>query len=116
MYLINNYKDIITKKYYCFDGRAGRKEFWMFILANFIVNIILGFIPGNVGAIIKLVYALAVLLPSLGVCARRLHDTGKSGWLQLLGIIPIIGGIIVLILCLGKKAEGCGCGCGCEQK
>ena len=125
MELITNFQDIITKKYFCFEGRAGRKEFWMFFLANFIINVILSVIP-KVGPIIQAVYSLAILLPFLGVTARRLHDTGKSGWLQLLALIPVVGGLIVLILCIpeGQKeanqygapvAEGCGCGC-CENK
>ena len=125
MELITNYQNIITKKYFCFEGRAGRKEFWMFFLANFIVSLILSFIP-KVGPILQLVYNLAVLLPNLSVFARRLHDTGKSGWLQLLALIPVVGFLIVLILCAleGQKeanqygapvAEGCDCGC-CENK
>ena len=120
--LIDNYKDIILKKYFCFEGRAGRKEFWLFFLANFIIGLILSFIP-VLGWILQGIYSLAILLPGLGVAARRLHDTGKSGWLQLLGLIPFIGWIIVLILCAleGHKeanqyGEAPACGCGCEQK
>jgi len=123
---IENYKDIVTKKYFCFEGRADRKEFWMFFLANFIINFILGFIPGTVGMIISGVYGLAILLPFIGLVARRLHDTGRSGWMQLLGLIPFVGVIIVIILCAleGQKeanqygapvAGGCCC-CGCEEK
>ena len=97
--LINNFKTIITKKYFCFEGRAGRKEFWMWVLAVFIVNFILNLIP-RVGPILSMVFGLAVLLPGLSVTARRLHDTGKSGWMQLLVLIPVIGGLIVLILCI----------------
>ena len=127
MYLINNYKDIITKKYFCFEGRAGRKEFWMFFLANVIINAILGCIPGKAGMIVQAIYSLAVLLPYLGVFARRFHDRGQSGWMQLLALIPFVGVIIVLILCAlegqteanqygAPVAEGCGCGCGCEEQ
>ena len=103
--LIANAKMIVTQKYFCFEGRAGRKEFWMWILAAFIVNFILGLIPGKVGMIISAIFSLAILLPSLGVTARRLHDTGKSGWLQLLGLIPLIGGLIVLILCIPEGSK-----------
>ena len=125
MYLVNNFRDIVTKKYFCFDGRAGRKEFWMFFLANFIINLIIGVIPGKAGMIVSLVYGLAILLPYLGVTARRLHDTGKSGWMMLLALIPLVGVIIVIVLCAleGQKesnqfgeapAEGCCCCCGGE--
>ena len=102
--LIGNCKTIITKKYFCFEGRAARKEFWMWVLALIIINFILGLIPG-LGFILSLLLSLAVLLPSLGVTARRLHDTGKSGWLQLLGLIPMIGGLIVLILCIPEGSK-----------
>ena len=102
--MIENCKTIFTKKYFCFEGRAARKEFWMWVLALIIINFILGLIPG-LGFILSLLLSLAVLLPSLGVTARRLHDTGKSGWLQLLGLIPLIGGLIVLILCIPEGSK-----------
>lgn len=125
MYLIENFKDIVTKKYFCFEGRAGRKEFWMFFLANVIINAILGCIPGKAGMIVQAIYSLAVLLPYLGVFARRFHDRGQSGWMQLLALIPFVGVIIVLILCAleGQKEENQfgapvaeGCCCCCENK
>ena len=97
--LIANAKMIVTQKYFCFEGRAGRKEFWMWVLAAFIVSFVLGVIP-KVGNILSGLFSLAILLPSLGVTARRLHDLGKSGWMQLLGLIPVVGGLIVLILCI----------------
>jgi len=97
--LIANTKMIVTQKYFCFEGRAGRKEFWMWVLAAFIVSFVLGVIP-KVGNILSGLFSLAILLPSLGVTARRLHDLGKSGWMQLLCLIPVVGGLIVLILCI----------------
>ena len=103
--LIANTKMIVTQKYFCFEGRAGRKEFWMWVLAVFIVNFILGLIPGKVGMILSAIFSLAILLPSLGVTARRLHDVGKSGWMQLLGLIPFVGGLIVLILCIPEGSK-----------
>ena len=99
--LIENTKNIITKKYFCFEGRAGRKEFWMWILVIFILNMIFSFIP-KAGNILSLILSLATLLPSLGVTARRLHDIGKSGWWQLIALIPVIG-IIILIIWWAKK-------------
>ena len=101
-----NFIDVVKNRYFCFEGTAAPKEFWQYTLVSFIISII---------PVIGWLASLALLPATLGVGARRLHDTGKSGWLQLIAIIPIIGGLIVLALCLGKKAEGCGCGC-CEQK
>jgi len=96
---IENYKTIMTKKYVCFEGRAGREEFWYFFLANFIANVILSIVGGLIRfPYLTGLYGLAVLLPGLSVGARRLHDIGKSGWLQLIAIIPVVGPIILLIL------------------
>lgn len=104
MNFINNFKDIVTKKYFCFCGRANRFEFWGFFLVNFVISFVLGLF-GQVGMILQAIYGLAVLLPGLGVTARRLHDTGKSGWMQLLAFIPIVGIIIVLILCIPEGSK-----------
>ena len=96
--VINNYLEVIKTKYFCFEGRTGRKAFWSFVLVNFVINFVLNLIPG-VGKIIAAIFTLAVLCPSLGINARRLHDVGKSGWLQLITIIPVIGIIVLLVLC-----------------
>lgn len=97
--LIENFKTIVTKKYFCFDGRAGLREFWLWVLMMFVASVIFNIIP-KVGMIIGGLWALATLLPTLGVTARRLHDTDKSGWLIALSLIPAIGGLIVLLLCI----------------
>ena len=122
----DNFIDIIKNRYFCFEGVAKRSEYWQYVIVPFvlmfacaIISTVLGIILGAIGymigsALIFLV-SLALICPSLGVTARRLHDTGKSGWLQLIGIVPFIGSLIVLALCLGKSVE-CSCGCGCEQK
>ena len=85
------------KNYVTFDGRARRKEFWFFMLVSFILGIIVQIIDAILGTdkILNGVLNLALFLPSLAVGARRLHDTGRSGWWQLLvltiiSIIPLI--------------------------
>ena len=93
--IINNYREVVTKQFFCFEGRTGRKAFWTFILVNFVVNFVLGLIPG-IGTILAGIFCLAVLCPTLGITARRLHDVGKSGWFQLAAVIPMIGVLIVL--------------------
>ena len=88
-----------------FKGRARRKEYWLFVLFNFIAGFILGILDGLLGWVIPDIglgvlggiYALAVLVPSLAVCVRRLHDIGKSGWNYLLALIPLVGSIILWV-------------------
>jgi uncharacterized membrane protein YhaH (DUF805 family) len=96
----------VLKKYAEFGGRARRKEYWMFALFNvifLIVAIILDNVLGTTIGVLPygvfyFLYALAVLLPGLAVGVRRLHDVGKSGWMMLIGLIPLIGAIWLLVL------------------
>ncbi len=96
----------VFKKYADFGGRARRKEYWMFALFNMIFLIIATILDNILGTtmgglpygLFYAVYALAVLIPGLAVSVRRLHDVGKSGWMLLIALIPIIGGIWLLIL------------------
>lgn len=90
-------KHVFLKNYYNFEGRAGKKEFWYAFLFSAVIGLILGFIPGWVGLIIKLLWSLAILLPTLGVGCRRLHDINKEGLYLLLGLIPIAGIIILIV-------------------
>nr|WP_086937459.1 DUF805 domain-containing protein [Thaumasiovibrio occultus] len=96
----------VLKQYAVFSGRARRTEYWMFTLFSLIVSIVLTVIDGilNMG-ILSAVYGLGVLIPTTAVCARRLHDTGRSGWWQLIAFIPLIG-IIVLIYFLVQDSVG----------
>jgi uncharacterized membrane protein YhaH (DUF805 family) len=90
----------VLQKYAVFDGRAKRSEYWLFMLVHVVISIILGLIPLILDwfVVVEVVYFLALLVPVLAVGARRLHDSGKSGWLQLILLIPLIGWIIVIIL------------------
>jgi uncharacterized membrane protein YhaH (DUF805 family) len=96
----------VLRQYADFNGRARRTEFWMFTLFSAIISIVLGlldsllgltFVEGTTSGWLGMLYALAVLLPSLGVTARRLHDTGRSGWWMLIALVPIIGGIVLIV-------------------
>lgn len=101
---MNYYTDVL-KKYTVFDGRARRKEYWMFTLWNFIVSFAITIVFGFIGAITNVhglvvvtwLYGLAVLLPALGVAVRRLHDTGRTGWWLFIGFIPFVGAIVLLV-------------------
>jgi uncharacterized membrane protein YhaH (DUF805 family) len=99
-------------KYADFSGRARRKEYWMFALFVFVIYIGLilagGLLAGvvnhashGVGGLVFLapayLFILAMFIPSLSVSARRLHDTGRSGWWILIGMVPFVGGIVLLV-------------------
>ena len=100
------------KKYADFSGRARRKEYWMFTLFNIIAAVLVSII----GLLIKfpwlsVIYSLAVLVPSLAVIVRRLHDIGKSGGWFFISFVPFVGGIILLVFeCMdsqpGENAYG----------
>ena len=111
---MNYFIDCLTKKYACFSGRARRQEYWLFVLFNIIAGIIIGVISGvlvsvtNVAAFAFLgtIYNLAVLIPGLAVLFRRLHDTGRSGWWWLIGLIPFVGWIVLIVFCCLDSQPG----------
>jgi len=102
--------DTIKNRYAKFDGRARRSEFWYFTLFYLILSIILGSIdtfvinpmlgvdPTRVaqGGFLQMIVALGLLIPSIAIAVRRLHDTGKSGWWLLIALIPIVGALVLL--------------------
>jgi len=102
----------VLRNYAVFNGRARRREYWFFVLFNVVISIVLSILDGITGTLseehglglLSGLYMLAVLLPSLAVGVRRLHDIGRSGWLLLIGIVPIVGTIALLILaCLDSQ-------------
>lgn len=104
----------VLKKYADFSGRARRKEYWYFALFNLIITFILGMIDGFTGSfstkagigILGGIYMLAVLIPSISVSVRRLHDTDRSGWWLLIGLIPLIGFIVLLVFMVQDSKPG----------
>lgn len=110
------YFNNVIKKYATFSGRARRKEYWMFALVSAIISLVLGFIDNLAGLqiaagntaipVLTLLFELFILVPSLAVTARRLHDIGKSGWWILISLIPIIGEIVLFIFTVIKGNAG----------
>jgi len=96
--MLEMYKKVVMENYANFEGRARRKEYWMFFLVNAIISFVLGFIDGFTGltfgpaqtGILGLVYSLAVIVPSFAVAIRRMHDVGKSGWYILIPIYNLV--------------------------
>lgn len=104
------YTDVI-RRYAEFDGRSGRPEFWWFTLWNVLITAVV-YIVGIVvlgsgtGVVLADLYGLLVLLPSLGVEIRRLHDTDRTGWWILLAFIPIVGVIVLIVFWAGAGTPG----------
>jgi len=102
------------KKYAVFSGRSRRKEYWYFVLFVVIISIVLSLIDTLIGAyarssgvgLLSGIFSLAVLIPGIAVSIRRLHDTDRSGWWILLGLIPIIGQIILLVFYVQDSTPG----------
>ena len=93
----------VLKKCTVFSGRAHRTEYWMFFLINFLISIALTILNLD---LIGILYTLGVLIPSISVAVRRLHDTGRSGWWLLIALIPLVGAIILIVfLALEGQAE-----------
>ena len=90
----------VVSNYVQFDGRARRKEYWMFALFSAIITVVLAVVDGVIGWGPWLcgVYTLAMILPNVAVTIRRLHDTNRSGWWALISGVPAVGGIILLVL------------------
>ena len=102
----------VLKKYATFEGRARRREYWFFVLFYVLVLLLLSAVDGltgtyNVDAGIGLLgglYILATIIPSLAVMVRRLHDTDRSGWWVLIGLIPLLGDLVLLVfMCLDSQ-------------
>ena len=104
----------VLKNYATFSGRARRTEYWMFTLVNLIVTAVLyglssAFMGGTLGTlfmVLYVAYALAVLIPGLAVFFRRMHDTNRSGWWWLLGLVPIVGPIVLIVFAATEGTRG----------
>jgi uncharacterized membrane protein YhaH (DUF805 family) len=100
------------RKYVTFSGRAGRSEFWYFMLFIFVAGVVATILDltsfGGQNDImpINTIFTLAVILPELSVSVRRLHDTDRSGWWVLISLIPLIGIITLIVFCCQKGTQG----------
>jgi len=96
----------VLQNYANFKGRARRREYWMFALVNFVFSLCAIFVDNVAGVIsedqnygiVTTLYSLFVFIPSLAVSVRRLHDVGKSGWMILVSLIPLVGAIWLIVL------------------
>ncbi|WP_022963882.1 DUF805 domain-containing protein [Halopseudomonas pelagia] len=104
----------VLRKYAVFSGRARRKEYWFFALFNMLAMLVLSFVDGMIGlysmeagmGLLSGIYALAILIPSLAVTVRRLHDISRSGWWILIAFIPLIGALVLLVFTVLDSKPG----------
>ncbi len=85
---------LFFQKYADFNTRSRRSEYWWASLFTYLVSLVICWIP-----IIPWIWSVAILVPNLAISVRRLHDIGKSGWWYLISLIPLVGGIILLVFC-----------------
>jgi uncharacterized membrane protein YhaH (DUF805 family) len=101
-------------KSFSFEGRARRKEYWMFVLVAVVAGIVLAFIDGMLGiysenagiGLLGGLFAISILIQCIAVGVRRLHDTGRSGWWLLVNLVPFVGWIVVLVLMALEGKQG----------
>ena len=91
---------VCLTKYADFSGRATRSEYWWFFLFIILVGVATSFVSST----LSLVFSLATLLPSIAAATRRLHDTNRNGWWQLVCLVPVVG-IIVLLVFLAQESK-----------
>jgi len=102
------------KKYAVFSGRSRRSEYWYFGLFYLIIYVLLAFVDGIAGTYNEMssvglltgIFALGMLIPSLAVSVRRLHDTDRTGWWLLVALIPLIGAIVLIVFSVQDSGAG----------
>lgn len=102
------------KNFANFNGRSTRSDYWLALLANAIVAFVLGFVLGLISGALDMpalillgyLYSLAMIVPTIAIVVRRLHDINKSGWYYFIVLIPLVGPIIGLVfLCTPSVNE-----------
>lgn len=113
--IIENFKDVITNKYAEFKGRANKAEFWQFVLVYFLISIAFSLLMSifakvnilrMIFMILNVIVMLVLLIPSLAVSVRRMHDIGKAGGWIFINLIPLIGAIWFIILAIKDSEPG----------
>ncbi len=120
--MIEWYKKVVFENYSNFSGRASRSEYWYFTLCNLLIifslviiqvlcqtvfqDNIIGTVFGVLLALCTFAYYLGIIVPTIAVVVRRLHDVNKSGWFYFIALIPLIGGIWLLVLLFTSGDEG----------
>ena len=98
----------VFRQYANFDGRARRSEYWYFVLFLFLTSSVISVLGGMIGGqrlitALSTLYTLAILLPSLSLAFRRLHDTGRTGLWFLLAFIPMGALVLIIFFCMDSQ-------------
>jgi len=106
--IIGNFRSIVTEHYVDFQGRARRAQYWYYMLVYVVIFIVLAIIQQVIGmrGLLTGLLGLALLLPSLGLAFRRIHDTDRSAWWLLIGLIPIIGALVLIYFFIQPGTSG----------
>ncbi|MBL4628263.1 MAG: DUF805 domain-containing protein [Roseicyclus sp.] len=100
-------KHVLTQNYANFSGRARRSEYWWFFLFTMIVNIVAQTVDASIGLpILSIIVGLGLIVPGIALAFRRMHDTGRSGWWLLIGLIPLVGFLIILFWFVQRGTVG----------
>lgn len=102
------------KKYAVFGGRSRRKEYWFFALFSVIISVVLSIIDSAIGTLdsstglglLSGIFSLAILIPSIAVSVRRLHDIDRTGWWFLISFVPLVGTIVLLVFAARDSTPG----------
>ena len=100
------------RQYADFKGRSRRREYWMFTLVSFVVALVLDVLDYVLGlmvngfGILGLIYLVAVIVPSTAVSIRRLHDINRTGWWELLVLVPILGWLVLTVFAVIAGDQG----------
>ena len=106
--LVEYWTKVVLENYANFEGRARRAEFWWFTLGNIIIFVVLGILTAiaRIFYVLEIIVALALLVPSIAVAVRRLHDTDKSAWFLLIYLIPFVGWIVMIVFYATDSTRG----------
>ena len=107
---MSHFIDAIRDQYSDFSGRATRTQFWMFQLCYVAVYFVAAIVdsliyPGENLGIVTVIFWLATVVPAISITCRRLHDTGRSGWWQTIGAVPLVGWIVLLVFLVQGSSE-----------
>jgi uncharacterized membrane protein YhaH (DUF805 family) len=102
------------KKYAVFGGRSRRREYWYFVLFSLVVSLLLSAVDALLGTfssstnvgLLGGIYGLAIIIPSIAVSVRRLHDVDRTGWWVLISLVPVIGTLVLLVFAVLDGTPG----------